>query len=525
MAGKTLGVVAAGHAQTAEAGRRILEEGGNAFDAAIASVLAACVVESGLTSLGGGGFLLAHTTEKENYLFDFFCQTPILHSSLEAVEFYPVDLDFGGALQTFHIGQGAIAVPGMVAGIFAVHKKLGRLPFKILIEPAVEYARQGFTLNPFNDFTNRLLEPILTQQREGREFYAPQGKVLREGERTSLPQFAKVLENLAKHGPQWFYQGELAQLVLFYLENGSALTAADWGGYEVKIRQPLRSRYRDWDLLTNPPPSAGGILIAFALQLLEEFDLTQYPLGSAAQIQLFSQVMALSNQARQQYLDGRLQEPDIVEKFLRGDCRGQCQQQLQKNPDNSHSLNKLGSTTHISVLDGEGNAASLTSSNGEGSGHFIPGTGIMLNNMLGEADLNPQGFYQWSGGKRLSSMMAPSLLLKREQPQLVLGSGGSNRIRSAILQVISHYLDYQLPLAQAVAQPRIHWESQKLDLEPFPVADILTQLHFDDGTQSSLWTEQNMFFGGVHGVAATAHGAMEGVGDTRRSGAAAYSLK
>jgi gamma-glutamyltranspeptidase/glutathione hydrolase len=523
MAGKTLGVVAAGHAQTAEAGRRILEEGGNAFDAAIASVLAACVVESGLTSLGGGGFLLAHTTEKKNYLFDFFCQTPRLNPSLEAVDFYPVDLDFGGALQTFHVGQGAIAVPGMVAGIFAVHKKLGRLPFKILIEPAVEYARQGFTLNPFNDFTNRLLEPILTQQKEGREFYAPQGKILGKGEKAYLPQFAAVLENLAVQGPQWFYEGELAQLALSYLKNGSALKAGDLAGYEVKIRQPLRTRYRSWNLITNPPPSAGGILIAFALQLLEQYDLRQYPLGGAAQIQLFSQVMALSNQARQQYLDGHLDEPDIIEKFFQGGRLEPFQQQLWENLD-SNNLNKLGSTTHISVLDGEGNAASLTSSNGEGSGHFIPGTGIMLNNMLGEADLNPHGFYRWSGGKRLSSMMAPSLILKGEQPQLVLGSGGSNRIRSAILQVICHHLDYQLPLAEAVAQPRIHWEAQKLDLEPSPTANILAQLCFSDGTQSTLWTEQNMFFGGVHGVASTAHGPGEGVGDPRRSGAAEHSV-
>ena len=337
-----------------------------------------------------------------------------------------------------------------------------------------------------------------------------------------VPQFADLLEHLAVEGPQWFYKGDLAQLALSSLGDGTAMASADWADYAVKIRPPLRTRYRTWDLLTNPPPSAGGILIAFALQLLEQYDLRQYPLGSAAQIELFSQVMALSNQARQEYLDGRLDEPAIADKFFCGDRRWQYQRQLQENLDN---LNKLGSTTHISVLDGEGNAASLTSSNGEGSGHFIPGTGIMLNNMLGEEDLNPHGFYQWSGGKRLSSMMAPSLLLKQEQPQLVLGSGGSNRIRSAILQVICHHLDYQLPLAEAVAHPRIHWEAQKLDLEPSPVADILTQLHFDDGTQISLWTEQNMFFGGVHGVVPSAEGPLKGVGDLRRSGAAAYSVQ
>ncbi|AIE75878.1 MULTISPECIES: gamma-glutamyltransferase [unclassified Synechocystis] len=521
MAGKTTGVVAAGHAQTAEAGKRMLEEGGNAFDAAIASVLAACVVESSLTSLGGGGFLLAQTAEKKSYLFDFFCQTPQVNPGEKAVDFYPVALNFGGAWQTFHIGKGAIAVPGMVAGLFAVQRKLGRLPFKVLIEPAVEYARRGFTLNRFNDFTYRLLEPILNQEQEGRQFYAPEGKILRQGEKAYLPQFAEVLEQLACHGSEWFYRGELAQLALGCLGEESALTAEDWADYQVQICPPLRAQYRQWQLLTNPPPSAGGILIAFALKLLEKYDLRQYPLGSAEQIQLLSRVMALSNQARQKYLDGNLHLQDIEAEFLRGDRLGFYQNRL--NSQFNHS-NKLGSTTHISILDGEGNAASLTSSNGEGSGHFIPGTGIMLNNMLGEADLNPQGFYQWETGHRLSSMMAPSILLNQEQPRLVLGSGGSNRIRSAILQVICHHLDYQLPLSEAVAQGRIHWECQQLDLEPSPMMDVLSQLQFDDGTQTTLWTEQNMFFGGVHGVATNAAGHLEGVGDPRRSGAVAYSL-
>jgi gamma-glutamyltranspeptidase/glutathione hydrolase len=526
MATKTQGVVAAGHAQTAEAGRIILEQGGNAFDGAIACVLAACVVESSLTSLGGGGFLLAHTAQKQNYLFDFFCQTPQTPLSLDDVDFYPVILNFGGALQTFHIGKGAIAVPGMVAGLFAIHQKLGRLPFHILIEPAVQYARQGFILNDFNAFTYRLLEPILRREPEAENFYAPKGHLLRQGDQARLPQFADVLEQLARYGPQWFYQGELAHLALDSLQAGGALKAADWAEYQTKIRQPLQISYRQYQLLTNPPPSSGGILIAFALKLLESFNLTDYPLGSPAQIQLFSQVMALTNQARQQNLDGALHQAGIEQQFLNGAPRSgslRDRQHSYRNQLDQH-LNKLGSTTHISVLDGEGNAASLTSSNGEGSGHLIPGTGIMFNNMLGEADLNPQGFYRWQPQQRLSSMMAPSLVLAGEQPKLVLGSGGSNRIRSAILQVICHCLDYQLPLADAVAQSRLHWEAQKLDLEPSVQTNILEKLHFDDATQTHLWTAQNMFFGGVHGVEYSADGQLQGTGDPRRSGAVEYCL-
>ncbi|MEB3161218.1 MAG: gamma-glutamyltransferase [Synechocystis sp.] len=516
MAQKTQGVVAAGHAQTAAAGRIILEQGGNAFDAAIAGVLAACVVESTLTSLGGGGFLLAHTAQKQNHLFDFFCQTPQRCLSLEDVDFYPVTLNFGGALQTFHIGKGAIAVPGMVAGIFAVHQQLGRLPFKVLIEPAVQYACQGFTVNQFNAFTYGLLEPILRREPEAEAFYAPNGQMLTPGSTARLPQFAEVLDQLARHGPQWFYQGDLAHLALGSVQDGGALNTADWSTYQVHRRQPLQISYRQYQILTNPPPSSGGILIAFALKLLEAHNLADYPLGSPDQIQLFSRVMALTNQARQQALDGSLYQAGIEQRFLDGAPWGDF--------FGDRPLNKLGSTTHISVLDGDGNAASFTSSNGEGSGHLIPGTGIMLNNMLGEADLNPQGFYRWPLQQRLSSMMAPSLVLAGGDPKLVLGSGGSNRIRSAILQVICHCLDYHLPLPAAVAQSRLHWEAEKLDLEPCDQTKMLQQLCFDDGTQMSFWREQNMFFGGVHGVGYGADGQLQGVGDPRRSGAVEYCL-
>ncbi len=518
------GVIAAGHAQTAEAGRLILEAGGNAFDAAIAAVLAACVVESSLTSLGGGGFLLGKSGQQPATLFDFFCQTPRQCPPLDRVDFYPVTLNFGGARQTFHIGQGAIAVPGMVAGLYAVHQAFGTLPFHTLIEPAVSYAQQGFQVNEFNAFTYRLLAPILQRFPEAADHYAPGGKRLETGDTAYLPQFADFLQQLARYGPHWFYRGEFAHYALESLADGSILSEQDWSAYQVIRRSPLTVDYRQFQLLTNPPPSSGGILIGFALQLLQEWDLSHYPLGSAEQIQLFSEVMAVTSQARKTDLDGALYEAGICQKFLEGDSLNKHQRLLQdliQQEANSGPCNKLGSTTHISVLDEEENAVSFTSSNGEGSSHVIPGTGIMLNNMLGEADLNPRGFYQWPTNQRLASMMSPSLILHKGQTRLVLGSGGSNRIRSAILQVICHCLDYQLPLTQAIAQPRLHWEDQQLDLEPQPFDPA--ELHFSDNTQVTLWTDQNMFFGGVHAVGLTPDGSLQGVGDARRAGVMALS--
>ncbi len=190
-------------------------------------------------------------------------------------------------------------------------------------------------------------------------------------------------------------------------------------------------------------------------------------------------------------------------------------------------VNRWGSTTHISVIDDEGNAASVTTSNGEGASYVIPGTQIMMNNMLGEEDLNPHGFNQWPVNQRMSSMMAPTMILQAGKPQLVLGSGGSNRIRTAILQVISNILDFGMPLAAAVEAPRIHWEEGVFHLEPgLTDSAAATGLWASDqqGTDRVLqWQQSNMFFGGVHTVGVGAAGGLQGAGDPRRSGAVAQA--
>jgi gamma-glutamyltranspeptidase/glutathione hydrolase len=202
-------------------------------------------------------------------------------------------------------------------------------------------------------------------------------------------------------------------------------------------------------------------------------------------------------QLRRNHLDERLHERAIAAEFL------------------SRSSCKWGSTTHISAVDAEGNAASLTSSNGEGCGTILAGTGIHLNNMLGEADLNPLGFHRWSPNQRQSSMMAPSLLLQPEQ-LVVLGSGGSNRIRTAILQVALRAALGQ-DLREAVLAPRLHWEAGRLDWEPGWETGAIAQAA-QPGETLQAWQALNMFFGGVHAVALT-QGQLSGVGDPRRNGA------
>lgn len=518
MAETTEGAIAAGHCKTVEAGQIIYEAGGNAFDAAIAALLASCVVESTLTSLGGGGFLLAHSRDRQNLLFDFFCQTPRRKRNGSGLDFYEIDVDFGGARQAFHIGLGAIATPGTLAGIAEVHRRLGKLPLSVVAEPAIDYARRGFAVTEFNAYCYQLLQPILSTLPESRTLYAPSGQLLTAGDTFYMADFANFLEEICRNGIDCFYRGEIARQIARDLSLEGHLSPDDLRHYSVRLSAPLTVSYRGYEILTNPPPSSGGILIAFALKLLENADLSDIEWGSDDHLQILAQVMGLTNQARQQDYDRHLYRSDIARNFLDADFIATYGGQLSRL---CRQDSKWGSTTHISTLDREGNAASVTSSNGEGSGYVVPNTGIMLNNMLGEADLNPLGFHQWHCDRRLSSMMSPTILLQDGRPKMVLGSGGSNRIRTAIFQVISNLIDFQLPLSEAIKRSRLHWERGILNVEPMGRSLDLTRQVLPPATQVVEWQRQNMFFGGVHGVGVDAEDRLVGAGDLRRAGVAA----
>jgi gamma-glutamyltranspeptidase/glutathione hydrolase len=225
--------------------------------------------------------------------------------------------------------------------------------------------------------------------------------------------------------------------------------------------------------------------------------------------------MQLTDEARRDGYDDNLYLENIAEDFLSDNHRFKYEQSLVK------TTNKWGSTTHLSVVDGKGNAASVTSSNGEGSGYVIPGTGIMVNNMLGEDDLNPHGFHQWQENVRISSMMAPTIVLKNNQPEIVLGTGGSKRIRTAILQVIANILDFKMPVKEAVDSPRVHWENDSFHVEPGFTQEAVNKIMLPVNNQLVHWQEKHLFFGGVHTVQKNSEGLIEGASDHRRDGSVA----
>lgn len=509
------GVVAAGHQQTASAAEEILRSGGNAFDAIVAAHLAACVCEPVLSSLGGGGFLLAHTAEKTSCLYDFFVQTPLQRCDNSETEFFPISANFGTVRQEFYIGRGSIATPGTVKGLFTVYQELCTLPIQRLAEPAIELARNGVEMNAFQAYILDIVSPIYLAYPETRSIFASRlgdKPLLQQGEILHQPELADVIENLALEGEALFYQGEIARAVSqLCIDQGGHLTEQDFNRYQLIKRQPLSINYRQCTLLTNPPPSSGGTLIAFALKLLESFDLGSFRFGSEAYLKLLAQVQALTDQARLDACSDNVSlHPDTG--LLDAENIDAYRTKIKDRASCTRG------TTHISVIDQHGNFAGLTTSNGEGCGLFIPDTGIMLNNMLGEQDLNPHGFQQWPTNQRMTSMMAPSILFQPDNRTVVLGSGGSNRLRTAILQVLLNLIDFEMPLEQAINSPRIHYEAGHLAIEGGFEANQVKQL-IQDYPNHKLWDSRNLFFGGVHS-ARRVDNEFSGIGDPRRGGVA-----
>lgn len=501
-----VGVVAAGHEVTADAARQILEDGGNAFDAAIAALLTACVPEVVLASIGGGGFLMAHLAETgETRLYDFFAEAPRRARPPQEIEFYPIEADFGPATQVFHIGAGACATPGVVPGVFAIQEDLCRLPLSRLIEPAVLAARQGIALSDFEAYLFTVVAPILTATPEAAESFAPDGRLLQDGDVYREAGLADTLEALAREGLRLFTEGEVAQAIVDEArEFGGHLTHDDLASYRVERRTPLAWNYRDTKIDLNPPPSAGGTLIAFGLGLLDR--MPQTPSGPSPVA--LAEVMAETNRVRAEQRMEAVTEDQVLEKHFAA--------------LHLHGRSTRG-TTHISVIDSDGNAAAVTVSNGEGCGRIVRNCGFMLNNMLGEEDLNPDGFHRWSPGMRLSSMMAPTIIRHPGGGLTALGSGGSNRIRTAILQVTANLVERGFPLEKAVKAARIHVErGGKLSFEDGPWTDSFTADDRDRLCDSFAdchpWPDANLFFGGVHAVHRHPDGRMEGAGDPRRRG-------
>ena len=264
------GVVAGGHPATAEAGAWALREGGNAVDAAVAAVLTSFATESSLTGLGGGGFMLVHDSDR-SALIDFFVAAPG-HAGIERKsELVAAPVEFTDSVsQVFNIGAASCGVPGTAAGLERALQDFGSMPLSELVAPAIAAARDGVPVDARGAYLFKILSPILVHEAEAAAIYAPSGRLLAEGDTFCFPELADALELYAAEGSDPFYRGEVAKKVSdWVLERGGTLAPGDLAAYEPVVREPVRARFRDSEVVTNPPPSSGGTLIAFALELLE----------------------------------------------------------------------------------------------------------------------------------------------------------------------------------------------------------------------------------------------------------------
>lgn len=482
------GICAAGHPLTAEAGANVLREGGNAVDAAIGAMLTSWVAEPLLTGPGAGGYMLVAGAGTEPVLLDFFVAAPGGDAERRG-ELVAVEVCFGDAQQVFHAGAASCGAYGNPAGVEAAAQRWGTMALDRLAAPAAELARCGVPVNLQQAFIFDLLERIFLVDRTATEAFTRDGRPLREGELFRSGDLARTIERLGAEGAEPFYRGDLADAVVAALQpHGGVLTREDLAGYRAIEREPVRVRYRGREVVTNPPPNAGGVLIALALALLDRID------GPPSVAQLVATMETVQNERTPAFLDG-LAEPGFADRLL---------------------ASRLGSTTHISVVDGAGLACSVTCTNGEGCGIVIPGTGIHVNNIMGEEDLSPLGFHTAPAGRRMPSMMAPTAVLAGGELELVLGSAGSNRIRSAILQTIIGVVDHDLPADKAVRTPRVHFEAGTVYAEPGVPLDGLRA----SGHEVVAFREPNLFFGGVQAVERDrATGELRGAGDPRRGGA------
>jgi gamma-glutamyltranspeptidase/glutathione hydrolase len=452
---------AAGHPATAAAGVEVLADGGTAADAAVAAALASCVAETVMTGLLGGGhaiYLDANTGTARN--LDCFCAVPGLGAPQREPELVHLDVPFGEELVRYAVGPASCAVPGVPAGLQALWREHGRLPWRRLVEPALNLAREGVPLPPAHAACLEMLAPVFTL-REGRRMYAPSGTLLRSDELLEQPGLATALESLAEEGAGGAYGGTIAEsLLALSEERGGHLTRADLASYQVSWGEPVEAAWLGLRFLTRSGLS-----------------------GVAPVLARLPRLRGLPPAERVLALVGALDGAPGPETH----------------------------TTNLVTVDGEGSACVLTTSLGLGSGDWLPGLDLHLNSMLGETDLLRGPLVP---GGRMQSMMAPSLVLDDRGLVLAVGAAGGTRLRTALVTVAAAILDEGVEPQEAVDGPRAHPAGTLVNAEPGVDEDALARLEAA-GRTVRRWPERHHYFGGVSAIGRTGRAA-----DPRRSGAA-----
>ncbi|KAB2487427.1 gamma-glutamyltransferase [Priestia endophytica] len=471
------GLVSASHPLAAEAGRKILEEGGNAVDAAAAIQLSLNVVEPMMSGIGGGGFMMIYDKDKK--------KITMIDSRETAPENVNSDLflDESGNPLPFnerHTNGKAVAVPGTLKGVETALNKYGTMDLSQVIAPAVKQAEKGVKVNWATAQYIEENKEKLEKYQTAADVFVPNGKPLKEGDTLTQPDLAKTFKLIQKQGSQAFYTGEIGKaLVKEVQKRGGTMTEEDLKDYVVKERKPIESTYRGFKVVSAAPPSSGGTTVQQILKLMEGYDVQQMGVNSPEYLQHLIEAMHLSYADRAAYMadedfydvptQGLLDERYIEErrKLINADKTtvnvkegDPWKFEGKENPPQVkvNEEHPIGQTTHFSVVDKWGNMVSYTTTIEQvfGSGIMVPGYGFMLNNEMTDFDATPGGVNQVEPKKRPRSSIAPTIVLKDDQPFMAIGSPGGPTIIASVAQTIMNVIDYKMPIQEAILTPRIY---------------------------------------------------------------------
>jgi len=528
------GMVAAQNQLSAESGAHILSMGGNAVDAAIATGFSLAVTLPRAGNIGGGGFMLIHDAESgENIAIDYREMAPLTATR----DMY---LDENGDVDTnrsrfSHLASG---VPGTVSGFFTAHQKLGRLPWKQLLQPAIKQARDGIIVSyDFTEFLRSRQTRLCRNAAACGYYFKPDGSTYEAGDLFVQADLAATLELIAEDGPDAFYKGNIAGLIAKEMNRGGGLVDIEsLAAYVPSVREAVTGNYRGFDIVTMPPPSSGGVHVLQMLNILEYFPVASWGSGSADAIHILTEVARLAFADRSEHL-GDPDYYDVPLEWLTSKAYGE---QLaatidMKNARDSNDVSpgvepayESEDTTHYSIIDKDGNVVSntYTLNFSFGSGIAVPGGGFLMNNEMDDFAAKPgvtNAFGMLGGvanaieaGKRPLSSMTPTIVFSGGEPWFATGSPGGSRIITAVLQMIINVIDHGMNIAEAANAPRMHhqWYPDALFLEPGFSPDTVRLLkergHNVQASRSSSGSTQTV---------AHKDGLFRGASDTRRPGA------
>ena len=518
----TKGMVVSQNEMASEVGAAILRKGGNAVDAAVAVGFALAVTLPRAGNVGGDGFMTIYDARtKQVSVIDFRSVAPQAARLGQFVD------EKGKELSEASVGYRAPAVPGTVAGLHLAHSKHGRLAWADLLAPAIELAADGVELTPDEAFVFSWgRQRLSTSEASRRTFYKSDGGLYDAGETLRQPELAWTLREIAKHGADAFYKGEIARRIAADMrKHGGLITLADLAAYKPVERKPLIGSYRGYRIYTTPPASAGGATLINMLNILEHFELKPLGAGSAASLHLMAEAMKLGYADRYRFLG----DTDFVRPPLAGFTSKAYAAERAKliDPKRAKPAKLLGEgdpwrfespqTTHFSVADAEGNVVSTTYTLGAdfGSGVMIEGTGILLNNQMN--NFSHEQAYEAAGkgepaplnalqpGKRMLSTMMPTIVFKDGKPWLVTGTPGGSTIIDTVLQLIVNVIDFGLNVDEATHQPRIYQgTTESLRVEPNFNPDTVALLKAKGhritsdetmGSAQSIMIENGLFLG------------------------------